>query len=26
MPYRKITQPKLADSIVAELEQMILEG
>lgn len=26
MPYRKITQPKLADSIVVELEQMILEG
>lgn len=26
MPYRKITQPKLADAIVAELEQMILEG
>ncbi|MEB3028173.1 MULTISPECIES: GntR family transcriptional regulator, partial [Streptococcus] len=26
MPYRKLTQPKLADSIVAELEQMILEG
>lgn len=26
MPYLKITQPKLADAIVAELEQMILEG
>lgn len=26
MPYRKITQPKLADAIVAELENMILEG
>jgi GntR family transcriptional repressor for pyruvate dehydrogenase complex len=26
MPYIKITQPKLADAIVAELESMILEG
>ena len=26
MPYLKITQPKLADAIVAELESMILEG
>lgn len=26
MPYRKISQPKLADTIVAELEQMIVDG